>query len=228
MTELSSGLSSMETNYFILECYRDEDSADPTLPDLRPPLDNWLGGERLDVEVPQPLIFEIKSGDEGELLPLYTRAILLMSDDLVQALREAGVDNIDCYDAIVREESTGIEHTDYKAVNIVGVVRAANLTKSDATELGLADDGLINVFFASLVLDEENTRGALLFRLAENVSYIIVHRKVRDHLLASGFERLSFEVPEEEEDLDEEDENLEENEENLVDPDLDLLEDNEC
>ena len=37
--------------------------------------------------------------------------------------------------------------------------------------------------------------GQLLFRLAESLGAIIVHRRVKDHLLARGFDMLTFRDP---------------------------------
>ena len=184
-------------NYYLLECYGgEEDAIISSYPELEPPLDNWVGGERWAVEVPEPLVFDIWEEDEGQMLPMYKGPFPLMSDELVAALRECGVDNLDCYQAVIRETATGKEYNSYKAVNIIGVVRAADMAASNTVDLGTSD--LIAIFFRHLELDESRIPGnLLLFRMAEAVSTIVVQKKVRDHLLSKGFEKLEFFEPSE-------------------------------
>lgn len=118
----------------------------------------------------------------------------LFRDDLIEALREAGVDNIDCYDARLIDPDNGRAHTNYKAVNILGMVAAADMKKSVAT----VHDGipLVDVSFDKLVIDHQKTYGFLLFRLAENNSAIVIHERVKRYLLAKGFDELEFFKPE--------------------------------
>jgi len=75
--------------------------------------------------------------------------------------------------------------TDYKAVNILGLVAAADIGKSIATPC----DGvpLIDVDFDELVIDLARTRGIKMFRLAESTNAILVHESLRDALLKKGF-----------------------------------------
>ena len=108
---------------------------------------------------------------------MYEGAVLLMRDDLIQALIEVGVDNLQLFPALVADSAKKIEHTNYKAVNIVGVIACANMGAS--TLMGTSDSEMIDVDFDALVIDEAKTGGVLLFRMAEAVSAIVVHEKVR-------------------------------------------------
>jgi hypothetical protein len=56
----------------------------------------------------------------------------------------------------------------------------------------LAAASLRDVRFAA---DEKKARGALIFRLAESVNAILVHERLRDHLIANGFRNLEFLEP---------------------------------
>ena len=49
-----------------------------------------------------------------------------------------------------------------------------------------------DVFFDKLVLDEGKCRGLSMFRLAESLSTVVVHKNVRDHLFLSGIDTMSF------------------------------------
>ena len=124
---------------------------------------------------------------------LFNVGILLLRDDLVAALAAGGVDNVDTYDAVVREPDGSKAYTNYKAVNVVGLVAAADMARSTAT---VHPGGpVIDVEFDELVLDPSRARGALIFRLAEATASIFVHDRLRRHLLASGFDELTFLPP---------------------------------
>jgi len=49
----------------------------------------------------------------------------------------------------------------------------------------------------SLTIDESKTRGALMFRLAEAVNGIVVHKSVKNAIEAAGVDTLTFIPPEE-------------------------------
>src|SRR5262245_51417325 len=97
---------------------------EPRLPDGA---DLWIDGRPLKVEVPKPLVFEVEPGDEGEMAAYIRTAIPLMSDALVRTLLACGVDNLQVHAAVIRELATGREYTNYRAVNVVGVVDAVAL-----------------------------------------------------------------------------------------------------
>lgn len=149
-----------------------------------------------------PLLFSLKpwvrdSSDHGPYLASYMRnSIPLFRDDLIAALKEAGVREFDAYEAIVKDpEQPKQPHTNYKAVNIIGLIGAADMARSVFTTHSGGPVG--DVDFDELVLDDSKARGRLMFRLAESTNIIMVHRRVRDHLLARGFDDLEFYEPEE-------------------------------
>lgn len=160
----------------------------------------WRDGVTLPTPIPEPLKFTLKpysshAADHAAYLPSYLQASCpIFRDDLVAALRESGVDNFDAYSCFIVDPDNGNVHTHYKAVNILGVIAAADMQNS----LTIRSDGvpLIDVEFDRLVIDEKKTRGALLFRLAEATSTIVVHGRIRDHLIQRGFDDLAFYIPE--------------------------------
>ncbi len=171
-----------DESYFIMTC---EGIHPPTTARIvsewnGPP---WMTGEVIETEVPNPFVFRLDPHYPGDLMPMYEGTILLMRDDLVSALHEAGVDNLQLFPAVVRDEEKNKEYLNYKAVNIVGVISCANMEASERMD---ADDEseIINVDFDSLVIDESKTGGALLFRLAESVGAIVVHRTIRSRVEA--------------------------------------------
>lgn len=160
---------------------------------------NFREGSRFSVPIPKPLEFTLKplnpdASDHGPEIPEYLKGkIPLFREDLIAALQSGGVDNLDLYDAVILDPDNGKRHTNFKAVNIIGALSVADMGKSEAT---VHPGGpVIDVDFDSLAIDEKKARGALIFRLAESVNAILVHERLRDHLIASGFGNLEFLEP---------------------------------
>lgn len=152
---------------------------------------DWWNGSVITAPVPDPLESPLKpyaqfSPDHAQ----YMSAIIetnppLWRDDFIQALRDCGIYNFDTYSVAIHDPDDGTVHTNYKAVNVLGLVAAADMEKSIAT----VHDGipLIDVDFDELVIDEKKTRGISLFRLAESTNAILVHERLRDCLIEKGF-----------------------------------------
>lgn len=160
---------------------------------------NFREGSRFTVPIPQPLEFTLEpldphASDHGPEIPEYLKGkIPLFRNDLIAAMKAAGVDNLDLYDAVIIDPDDGKRHTDHKAVNIIGAISVADMSKSKAT---VHPGGpVIDVDFDDLVVDDKKARGALIFRLAESVNAILVHERLRDHLIANGFRNLEFLEP---------------------------------
>ena len=150
---------------------------------------SWNRGARIQGHVPVPVRIYLDPEAPGILLPMYHKGVLLMSDALVAALQSAGVSNIELFDAVLVDEANHCEYSNYKLINIIGAIAAADLAQSVHTAHGAP---LFDVDFDSLVIDEKKARGALMFRLAENVSGIVVHESVKDAVLKAGIEHLDF------------------------------------
>jgi hypothetical protein len=155
---------------------------------------NWRTGEVIAERVPTPLVYTLDADYVGQPKAMYyEEAIPVMRDDVAQALRSAGVDNIQYFDAELRDPSTSKRHTNYKAYNVVGLVACADMEAS--TLMGTSDSAMGDVDFESLTIDETRTGGALLFRLAENVSAVVVHECVKDAIESAGIRGFVFYGP---------------------------------
>lgn len=161
----------------------------------------WDDGEPLDPAPKAPVKAELKPFEptnpdmSPEMPELFKVKVPLFRDDLVAALQRAGVDNLELFEAEVRDPDNGQVYTNYKAVNIIGLVAAADMDKSDA----IVHDGipLVDVSFDKLVVDPDKTMDLLFFRLAENNGAILVHESVKEYLEKEGFTTLEFYLPEE-------------------------------
>jgi hypothetical protein len=91
------------------------------------------------------------------------------------------VDNFDCYDAIIRTEKSGLEWNEYFAVNVLGIVKCAEMVKSKFTKIADSPGGVALAGFHKLVLDSTKTRDIAFFRLAESPGTLLAH----EHIVAA-------------------------------------------
>ena len=147
---------------------------------------DWFEGQRF--ETPPSYLIPV-STTGGELPDLSEVPVPLMSKRLAAALGRAGVDNINFYPAEILYEPNGAKLDSHFAFNLIGLVAAADLS---ASRYNAPEGPLISVDFDSLVIDEAKTGGALMFRLAECVTCIVVHDSVRKVIEAAGIDTLDF------------------------------------
>ena len=178
--------------YYMLECHG---PVSPVRVSLRnvPMLDgvSWNSGAMITNPVPSPLRVSISGGPKDVLVPMFQVGMLALRDDVIAAMGDAGVDNLQLFDLVIEDPRTQQELLDYRAVNIVGLVAAADMSKSKATGGG----PLIDVDFESVAIDETKARELLLFRLAECVSGIVVHERVKRSIERNGITGLDFVLP---------------------------------
>jgi hypothetical protein len=181
-----------DSGYYVLESVNPEqmllyDIVDPSRDD------RWLIGQRFKTQPKLPVVALIQTGyEESELLP-YFGTPPVMSAEFHAALLEAGVDNLDVYDAVLRSEDGSVEHRGFKAFNAIGLVSATDFA---ATEFSTRSASrFLDASIDSLAIDPGKAKGLLMFRLAEFVSAIIVHDRVKRVLEAKGFPHIVFRDP---------------------------------
>lgn len=160
---------------------------------------NWRQGARIrrTAFTPNPIKFRLKplnplASDHGPHMPSYLRASApLFRIDLIAALHTCGVDNLETFPASITDPDSGLEHLDYKATNIVGLIGAVDMAKSNVT-IHRNGPAIIDVDLDGFAIDESKTYGQLFFRLAESTNGIIVHESVCEFLLKQGFDDLAF------------------------------------
>lgn len=187
-------MADTETSYYVL------DSGNPNRMLLYPPPnpsfhDRWMIGRRFKKPPELPVVAKIQPNyEKAELVP-YFDAARLMSVAFYEALCEAGVDNLDVYDAVIRSEDGSITHEGYKAFNIVGVVQAADLKKTIFNDPPATR--LIDASFESLAIDPEKASGLLMFRLAESLKTVIIHERVKRVIESKNFPHVVIREPSE-------------------------------
>lgn len=186
-----------EPSYYMLEYSPEEDEAVVVgHPDADDPDIDWHCGQRFEKPPTAPIRLVIYDGDIGNgVLPeLCDVPIPVMSRRLMKVLMNAGVSNIDFYDAVISDQGSGTDHVTHVAYNIVGVIAAADL---EHTRFWKGNSSrLIDADIESAAIDSTKAGGALLFRLAESVNGIVVHASVRKRIEAAQLSTLVFEAPE--------------------------------
>lgn len=186
--------SNLQDKYYILAAGNPERMLLSYFPDPTddPLVDDWLFGSPFVNPVKQPIVATILEGyEQADLMPYYDSEPI-MSNAFHQALIEAGVDSLDAYDCILRSEDGTIEYKGFKAVNIIGVIRATG----DGTVF-TGESRLIDASMDKVVIDSRKTMNALMFRLAENLSTVVVHERVKRYIEKKGFSSIVFREPSE-------------------------------
>lgn len=166
--------------YYMLECYASSDQyyyqriGGLVKPGRTP---SWLTGQRFDVPIPEPLELTWDPDTEGPRKYIYHVGVPLYHRDIYLALREAGVDNIDAFRTRIVDPRTGAASEEYLAINVIGLVAAADLGESD--HVAFNPRSLFDTDFDSLALDPAATLDLLMFRLAECVTGVVVSGRVK-------------------------------------------------
>jgi hypothetical protein len=179
--------------YYVLGCFGPGDEDRAGIGDILNTDLNWQTGSRFESPPPTPVEVTLNPEFPGLMMPMFDSGILLFSERMIKALTESGVDNLDLYDAVIRDVATGKSYREYKAVNIIGLVSCADLSRSDYT--APSGSPLIDTDFDSLAIDETKAGGLLLFRLAECITAILVHEKIRRDLERQAIPYLDFYEP---------------------------------
>ena len=156
---------------------------------------DWFAGHRFMTSPSTPIELTWNPEKEHGVRVAYYDASppVLMTKELLHALRGAGVDNFDEYPVVIRSTTNGPDCHHYAAVNIIGIITAADLERSNVADPG---SGMIDMAFDSLAIDERNAAGHLLFRLAESVTTVLIHSTVASILKTQGGFGLTFTRPE--------------------------------
>lgn len=188
------------TMYYMLECFPPpdwEDCGGVKTPQQRivPRGETWSMGRRFSAPPAEPIEFEMMAHHNDRLVELETSDPPLMTKRLLEAFRKSGVDNLDVYQTVITHPTTGFRTTDFVAFNIIGLVAAVDMGSSNV--IGGNTEGLLDVDFEGIKVDPNKASGLLMFRLAESTNGIVVHKSVKDSLLAQGFDMLTFMDPDE-------------------------------
>jgi len=153
---------------------------------------SWLLGKSWKPSTLPVVVRIVKGYEKAERLPFFGTPPVI-TNEFHAALVRAGVDNLDAFDAVLEGEDRKTRYEGFKAVNILGLVSAADLKKT-----AFAPDNesrLIDASIDSLAIDRAKAKGLLMFRLAEYTGAVIVHQQIRRAIEDAGFPHVVFTDP---------------------------------
>lgn len=147
-----------------------------------------------NIPTPVEINFDSYKGYAGEPPSLEDVGIPLMSKKLANTLTSAGVDNLELFPAIVKNNQTG-QTFEYQVYNVIGLVAAMDRQNSDYESYkNMNPVGGASIY--ELVLDESRIQDLLLFRLSENISTLVVHETIKNKIEEMGILDITFIKPE--------------------------------
>ena len=177
----------LKTYYAILPGAQQRRTTIGSYPDI-PRVSTLMSGELVSAPVAEPLAFELSAQLPGDRQHLYLGHMPLMSNRLVALLRDCGVDNLQCFRAVLRDPTTGVTWDDYQAVNIVGAVACVDFEKSDFQ----GGDRLVTATFDGFAIDPALAGDQKFFRLAESIGTIIARQDVMEFIQAKEPSAVTF------------------------------------
>lgn len=128
------------------------------------PLDlSFMRGTSVALPKEPEMVFTTNAVSGDKLPDFAGGSIPVMSLRFLTLLENAGVDNLQKFPILIKSEEDDTIWNGYFAVNILGLIQCADLSKSDYGEIC---DGLYD--FDSLAIDTSKLNGVLLFRLQES------------------------------------------------------------
>lgn len=142
---------------------------------------SWALGHTFAKSPPNPIIVPItKIGTSTDPIvvpsPFHDAFMCLATPDVVAAMKGCGVNSIDVYPAILQDTQTGVQFP-YFAVNIIGIVKVADLDESEWTNLD--GEAKMDTIFESLVIDSSRARNWDIFRMYEDTGTILISERVK-------------------------------------------------
>lgn len=148
---------------------------------------SFLSGSVITKQLP-PLIFEVNFPRKKKPPHLIGDEVPLVSKNFLDALEKCGIDNFQAFPAKLINPDTGQSWEDYFALDVIGLIKAADMEKSDFDTLMEGDNGGIEVpllSFRDVVLNKDKVKGALLFRMAESPAVLVVAERVADYFFSN-------------------------------------------
>lgn len=139
---------------------------------------SFITGSAITQVADTPWVFMTNASTRESLPDFSGGSIPVMSQRLLSLFAQAGVDNLQKFPILVKSEVNEAVWDGYFAVNVLGMIQCADLSKSEYDEIcpDLYD-------FDVLAIDANQTKGALLFRLQESPSRLIMHKSVGKYIM---------------------------------------------
>jgi len=178
----------LATLYYHVEADYYSDYGVTMNPDL-PDDVSFVKGEIITVQLPDPMEFEVNFPSDKDV-PHFIgfNSLPVLSELLLKTIMSCGVDNFQTFPAILKNPETGKFWKGFFALNVIGILAAADPVKSESDIIMEGDPDGVDVplvGFNTIVLDKSKTYDMLMFRLAESPSTLLIHDTVYNHIVAN-------------------------------------------
>lgn len=163
--------------YYIMKQYTliDGSASIDGVPESIDPL-GWMQGKPMQAPEVE-LIFDLspESGDyRGSIMGSF---VTLYHETLKEGLENFGIENVQFYPVVLRDQNTQEKEDGYLLVNIIGLYDCIDMEKSEIkwwpSKRGFD--------FESMVIDETKTNGAKIFRLKEDPTKVIIDETLKQY-----------------------------------------------
>ncbi|PUA27887.1 MAG: hypothetical protein B0W54_15320 [Cellvibrio sp. 79] len=134
---------------------------------------NFLRGRLITQSLVLPIVYTTNGKSGDEVRDFLDTSYPLMSKRFVELLRAGGVDNLQLFPAVIKSEVDGSVWEDYYAVNVLGLIACADMDNSDYDEIMPG-----HYRFRELAIQAEKANDALLFRLQEDATIMVIQKSV--------------------------------------------------
>lgn len=148
---------------------------------------SFITGRRITASLFTPLVF--LADYPGKIPHFLGNRIPIFSSLMVETLQKAGADNFEAFPATVKNPQTGTEWSNYFAINVIGLLSAINMSKSEHDVLMSSSDegiGIPLLGLHTITLEMPRTHDLLMFRLAESPSVLLIHDLIMNHIDANA------------------------------------------
>lgn len=144
---------------------------------------SFLSGEVIDEKKLPALEFETNFPPKKKLPHFLGDEIPLISKELIDCLRKAGIDSFQAFPVKLTNPETGQKFDNYFAFNFIGIIKAVNMDKSDFDILMEGDEETPPLLaFREIVLNRDEINDALMFRIIESPFNLLIHDSIVDYL----------------------------------------------
>ena len=134
----------------------------------------WTDGHKIPADLGvQTLILDPAYGEKFPAF--FDTSVPVMSDELIAAFKECGVDNFDVYPVLLKRKDTGETVENYKMVNFLGCVDAFDKEESNFDPDDFEHEGPV-------VIDETKVQDLKAFRLSEPTDLLVVNEEIAEFL----------------------------------------------
>ena len=136
-----------------------------------------------------PLICKLDEEHLNGIQPtFYMSPAIIGTRQFHQDLLDCGVDNIDAYEVVIKDELNDKQYNDHVLLNIIGRVSCADMTSSEVMSIG---DGM-NII-DKLVIDKDRMFDYNMFLVHEDTDCIVINEQVYKYLNDKGYKDIYFE-----------------------------------